>query len=92
MAPSVTFVAVVAVRRITPRTARIALEGEALADTAGTAPDRQPGLRFPRPGQREPLLPARQGDPTGRCQAYLAIPEAERRSGRGVPGCRAADE
>ncbi|MFE7526225.1 siderophore-interacting protein [Kitasatospora sp. NPDC057542] len=74
----VTFVEVVEVRRITPRTARIAFAAEELPDTVGTAPDQQLKLCFPRPGQREPVLPARQDDPMGWYQAYLAIPEAER--------------
>ncbi|MBD0691121.1 siderophore-interacting protein [Streptomyces sp. CBMA123] len=74
----VSFVEVVAVERITPRTARIVFEAEALADTVGTAPDQQLKLCFPRPGQREPVLPAQQDDPMGWYQAYLAIPEAER--------------
>ncbi|RGD57946.1 siderophore-interacting protein [Kitasatospora xanthocidica] len=74
----VTFVEVVEVRRITPRTARITFAAEELPDTVGTAPDQQLKLCFPRPGQREPVLPARQDDPMGWYQAYLAIPEAER--------------
>ncbi|MFJ9442055.1 siderophore-interacting protein [Kitasatospora sp. NPDC101235] len=74
----VTFVEVVEVRRITPRTARITFAAEELPDTVGTAPDQQLKLCFPRPGQREPVLPARQGDPMGWYQAYQAIPEAER--------------
>ncbi|MBO1418178.1 siderophore-interacting protein, partial [Streptomyces sp. FH025] len=74
----VTFVEVVAVRRITPRTARVTFEAESLADTVGTAPDQQLKLCFPRPGQSEPVLPAQQDDPMGWYQAYLAIPEAER--------------
>ncbi|MFE4356535.1 siderophore-interacting protein [Kitasatospora sp. NPDC056800] len=74
----VTFVEVVEVRRITPRTARITFAAEELPDAVGTAPDQQLKLCFPRPGQREPVLPARQDDPMGWYQAYLAIPEAER--------------
>ncbi|MFJ4186681.1 siderophore-interacting protein [Kitasatospora sp. NPDC089509] len=74
----VTRLQVVAVDRITPRTARVAFEAEELADTVGTAPDQQLKLCFPRPGQREPLLPAGQDDPMGWYQVYLAIPEAER--------------
>ncbi|MFE5583817.1 siderophore-interacting protein [Kitasatospora sp. NPDC056531] len=74
----VTFVEVVAVRRITPRTTRVTFEAETLADTVGTAPDQQLKLCFPRPGQREPVLPAPQDDPMGWYQAYVAIPEAER--------------
>ncbi|MFD4656392.1 siderophore-interacting protein [Kitasatospora sp. NPDC058444] len=74
----VTFVEVVEVRRITPRTARITFAAEELPDTVGTTPDQQLKLCFPRPGRREPVLPARQDDPTGWYRAYLAIPEAER--------------
>ncbi|MFJ9454401.1 siderophore-interacting protein [Kitasatospora sp. NPDC101447] len=74
----VTFVEVVEVRRATPRTARITFAAEELADTVGTAPDQQLKLCFPRPGQTEPVLPARQDDPMGWYRAYLAIPEAER--------------
>ncbi|WP_030257133.1 MULTISPECIES: siderophore-interacting protein [Streptomyces] len=74
----VTFVEVVEVRRITPRTARITFAAEELADTVGTAPDQQLKLCFPRAGQAEPVLPAHQDDPMGWYRAYLAIPEAER--------------
>ncbi|MFF4378414.1 siderophore-interacting protein [Kitasatospora sp. NPDC001547] len=74
----VTFVEVVEVRRITPRTARITFAADDLPDTVGTAPDQQLKLCFPRPGQREPVLPARQDDPMGWYQAYLAIPEERR--------------
>ncbi|GAB7185082.1 siderophore-interacting protein [Kitasatospora sp. Ki12] len=74
----VTFVDVVEVRRITPRTARITFAAEELADTVGTTPDQQLKLCFPRPGQAEPVLPAPQDDPMGWYRAYLAIPEAER--------------
>lgn len=74
----VTLLEVVAVERITPRTARVAFEAQALDDTVGTTPDQQLKLCFPRPGQREPVLPAQQDDPMGWYQAYLAVPEAER--------------
>ncbi|MGW3232163.1 siderophore-interacting protein [Kitasatospora sp. NPDC001095] len=74
----VTFVEVVEVRRITPRTARITFAAEELPDAVGTAPDQQLKLCFPRPGQREPLLPVRQDDPTDWYRAYLAIPEEQR--------------
>ncbi|MFD9690955.1 siderophore-interacting protein [Kitasatospora sp. NPDC059088] len=74
----VTFIEVVAVDRITPRTARVVFEAEALDDTVGGTPDQQLKLCFPRPGQREPELPAGQDDPMGWYQAYLAIPEADR--------------
>ncbi|WBP90511.1 siderophore-interacting protein [Kitasatospora cathayae] len=74
----VTFVEVMAVDRITPRTARVTFEAEDLADTVGTTPDQQLKLCFPRPGQRGPALPAQQDDPMGWYQAYLAVPEAER--------------
>ncbi|MFG3228479.1 siderophore-interacting protein [Kitasatospora sp. NPDC048194] len=74
----VTVLDVVAVRRITPRTARITFEAQALADDVGGTPDQQLKLCFPRPGQREPVLPAQQDDPMGWYRAYLAIPEAER--------------
>ncbi|WP_188298453.1 siderophore-interacting protein, partial [Streptomyces sp. CBMA156] len=74
----VTFAEVVEVRRITPRTTRITFAADELPDTVGTAPDQQLKLCFPRPGQREPVLPARQDDPMGWYRAYLAVPEAER--------------
>ncbi|MEV7360235.1 siderophore-interacting protein [Kitasatospora sp. NPDC091276] len=74
----VTFVEVVEVRRITPRTARVTFEAEALADSVGTAPDQQVKLCFPRPGQAVPELPAQSEDPMSWYQAYLAIPEAGR--------------
>ncbi|MFF2745631.1 siderophore-interacting protein [Kitasatospora sp. NPDC058048] len=74
----VTFVEVVEVRRITPRTARITFAAEELPDAVGTTPDQQLKLCFPRPGQREPVLPARQDDPMGWYRAYLAIPEERR--------------
>ncbi|MER8101921.1 siderophore-interacting protein [Kitasatospora sp. NPDC094016] len=74
----VAFVEVVEVRRITPRTARVTFEAEALADSVGTAPDQQVKLCFPRPGQAVPELPARSDDPMSWYQAYLAIPEARR--------------
>ncbi|MFI6154360.1 siderophore-interacting protein [Kitasatospora sp. NPDC051170] len=74
----VTFVEVVEIRRITPRTARITFEAEALADSVGTRPDQQLKLCFPRPGQSVPELPAPTGDPMGWYQAYLAIPEPRR--------------
>ncbi|MEU3568065.1 siderophore-interacting protein [Kitasatospora sp. NPDC036755] len=78
MTMPVTFVEVVEVHRITPRTARITFAAEELPDTVGTTPDQQLKLCFPRPGQREPRLPARQDDPMGWYRAYLALPEAER--------------
>ncbi|MEV7599809.1 siderophore-interacting protein [Kitasatospora sp. NPDC089797] len=74
----VSYVEVVAVDRITPRTARITFEADELADTVGGTPDQQLKLCFPRPGQREPLLAAPQDDPMGWYHAHLAIPEAER--------------
>ncbi|MEU4114802.1 siderophore-interacting protein [Kitasatospora sp. NPDC028055] len=74
----VTFIEVVAVDRITPRTARVVFEAQALDDTVGGTPDQQLKLCFPRPGRREPALPAQQDDPMGWYQAYLAIPEADR--------------
>ncbi|MDH6708830.1 NADPH-dependent ferric siderophore reductase [Kitasatospora sp. MAA19] len=74
----VTFVEVVEVRRITPRTARVTFEAGALADSVGVAPDQQVKLCFPRPGQAEPELPAQSDDPMSWYQAYLAIPEAAR--------------
>ncbi|MEU9079809.1 siderophore-interacting protein [Kitasatospora sp. NPDC048538] len=74
----VTFLEVVEVRRITPRTARVVFEAEALDDSVGAAPDQQVKLCFPRPGQRVPELPPQSADPMGWYQAYLAIPEAAR--------------
>ncbi|MEU8511695.1 siderophore-interacting protein [Kitasatospora sp. NPDC048722] len=90
----VTSVEVAAVRRITPRTARVTFEAAALEDTVGGSPDQQVKLCFPRPGQAEPVLPAQSDDPVGWYQAYLAVPEAERPSMRSftvrrrVPGTR----
>ncbi|MFJ9695625.1 siderophore-interacting protein [Kitasatospora sp. NPDC101183] len=74
----VTCVEVVEARRITPRTARITFEAEALADSVGTAPDQQLKLCFPRPGQAVPELPAPAEDPMSWYRAYLAIPEPRR--------------
>lgn len=55
----VTFAEVVEVRRITPRTARVTFEAEALADSVGTAPDQQVKLCFPVPARRCPSCPRR---------------------------------
>ncbi|MGW1427231.1 siderophore-interacting protein [Streptomyces sp. NPDC002431] len=78
---AVSYVRVVGVERTTPRTARIAFTGEALAELLEDRPDQQMKLCFPRPGQDLPRLPEPAADDTYGMrwyEAYLAIPEAER--------------
>ncbi|MGV9264176.1 siderophore-interacting protein [Kitasatospora sp. NPDC003701] len=78
MALPVTYIQVIAVERVTPRTARITFEAERLDESVGRTPDQQVKLCFPRPGQAEPVLPGGGDDPMGWYQAYLAVPEDER--------------
>ncbi|MEV8453900.1 siderophore-interacting protein [Streptomyces sp. NPDC052095] len=80
-APAVSYVRVVDVERITPRTARITFTGDALAGLLEGRPDQQMKLCFPRPGQDLPRLPEPAADDTYGMrwyEAYLAIPEAGR--------------
>ncbi|WP_370971016.1 siderophore-interacting protein [Amycolatopsis sp. cg9] len=67
---------VTAVRRVTPRTARVTFTGEGL-DALAAWPDQQLKLLFPPPG-RPVRLPEADGDVMRWYQAYLAIPEDER--------------
>ncbi|NBH05706.1 siderophore-interacting protein [Amycolatopsis sp. SID8362] len=67
---------VTAVRRVTPRTARVTFTGDGL-DELEPWPDQQLKLLFPPPG-RPVRLPAADGDLMRWYQAYLAIPENER--------------
>ncbi|MCS7481174.1 siderophore-interacting protein [Umezawaea endophytica] len=69
---------VVAVRRITPRMARVTFGGADLADYASVELDQQVKLYFPRPGQSRPVLPSPDTDFMSWYQAYSAIPEPER--------------
>ncbi|MER6398607.1 siderophore-interacting protein [Kitasatospora sp. NPDC001603] len=78
MALPVTYIQVVAVERVTPRTARITFEADALDGSVGRSPDQQVRLCFPKPGRTEPVLPGGGDDPMGWYQAYLAVPEDER--------------
>ncbi|MFB7469650.1 siderophore-interacting protein [Kitasatospora sp. NPDC056184] len=78
MSLPVTYVQVIEVARITPRTARITFRADELDTSVGTSPDQQVKLCFPRPGQAAPVLPAPSEDAMGWYQAYLAIPEPER--------------
>ncbi|MFI1222580.1 MULTISPECIES: siderophore-interacting protein [unclassified Streptomyces] len=77
----VTYVRVVDVERVTPRTARIAFTADELPDLLEDRPDQQMKLCLPRPGQTVPRLPERDADdPYGMrwYEACLAMPEAER--------------
>ncbi|MFI6727569.1 siderophore-interacting protein [Streptomyces atratus] len=77
----VSYVRVVGVERITPRTARITFAGDALAELMEDRPDQQMKLCFPREGQEVPRLPEPDADDTYGMrwyEAYLAIPEPER--------------
>ncbi|MGW1841223.1 siderophore-interacting protein [Streptomyces sp. NPDC001966] len=78
---TVSYVRVVGVERITPRTARVTFTGEALAGLMEDRPDQQMKLCFPREGQGVPRLPEPEADDTYGMrwyEAYLAIPEPER--------------
>ncbi|MEE1807088.1 siderophore-interacting protein [Streptomyces sp. BE133] len=77
----VSYVRVVGVERITPRTARITFAGDAPAELMEDRPDQQMKLCFPREGQEVPRLPEPDADDTYGMrwyEAYLAIPESER--------------
>ncbi len=77
----VTYVRVVDVERVTPRTARIGFTADELPGLLEDRPDQQLKLCLPRAGQAAPRLPERDADdPYGMrwYEAYLAIPEAER--------------
>ncbi|MEE1741808.1 siderophore-interacting protein [Streptomyces sp. BE147] len=77
----VTYVTVMDVRRITPRTARVTFTGDGLPDIMAERPDQQMKLCLPRAGQRVPVLPRQDADDTYGMrwyEAYLAIPEDER--------------
>ncbi|MFE7326322.1 siderophore-interacting protein [Streptomyces sp. NPDC057565] len=76
----VSYVQVVGVERITPRTARVTFTGDALADLIEDRPDQQMKLCFPK-GKGAPVLPEQDADDTYGMrwyEAYLAIPEADR--------------
>ncbi|MFF3781879.1 siderophore-interacting protein [Streptomyces sp. NPDC001933] len=78
---TVSYVRVVGVERITPRTARVTFTGDALAGLMEDRPDQQMKLCFPREGQGAPRLPEPEADDTYGMrwyEAYLAIPEPER--------------
>lgn len=78
---TVSYVRVVGVERITPRTARVTFTGDALAELMEDRPDQQMKLCFPRAGQGVPRLPEPEADDTYGMrwyEAYLAIPEPER--------------
>ncbi|MFJ4823574.1 siderophore-interacting protein [Streptomyces bacillaris] len=78
---SVTYVRVVDVERVTPRTARVGFTADELPGLLEDRPDQQLKLCLPRAGQTVPRLPERAADdPYGMrwYEAYLAIPEAER--------------
>ncbi|AUS77543.1 siderophore-interacting protein [Actinoalloteichus sp. AHMU CJ021] len=70
---------VTAVRRITPRLARISFGGD-LDGFRDVAPDQQVKLFFAKPGQAVPAPPPmpEDGDALRWYQAYLAMPDAER--------------
>ncbi|WP_430478378.1 siderophore-interacting protein [Streptomyces sp. P11-1] len=78
---SVTYVRVVDVERVTPRTARVGFTADELPGLLEDRPDQQLKLCLPRAGQAVPRLPERAADdPYGMrwYEAYLAIPEPER--------------
>ncbi|MEU0631576.1 siderophore-interacting protein [Streptomyces sp. NPDC005989] len=78
---TVSYVRVVGVERITPRTARVTFTGDALAGLMEDHPDQQMKLCFPREGQGVPRLPEPEADDTYGMrwyEAYLAIPGPER--------------
>ncbi|RST24576.1 siderophore-interacting protein [Streptomyces sp. WAC04770] len=78
---SVTYVRVVDVERVTPRTARVGFTADELPGLLEDRPDQQMKLCLPRAGQAVPRMPERAADdPYGMrwYEAYLAIPEAER--------------
>ncbi|MFF2008003.1 siderophore-interacting protein [Streptomyces sp. NPDC058195] len=78
---AVSYVRVVGVERVTPRTARVTFTGDALAELLEDRPDQQMKLCFPRPGQALPRLPEPDADDTYGMRwyaAYLAIPGPER--------------
>ncbi|MDK0521800.1 siderophore-interacting protein [Streptomyces sp. ML-6] len=78
---AVSYVRVVGVERITPRTARVGFAGDALAGLMEDRPDQQMKLCFPREGQDVPRLPEPDADDAYGMrwyEAYLAIPEPER--------------
>ncbi|MFJ2245583.1 siderophore-interacting protein [Streptomyces sp. NPDC087862] len=79
---AVSYVRVVGVERITPRTARVTFTGDALAELMEDRPDQQMKLCFPREGREGvPRLPEPDADDTYGMrwyEAYLAIPEPER--------------
>jgi NADPH-dependent ferric siderophore reductase len=78
---AVSYVRVVGVERITPRTARVTFAGDALAELMEDRPDQQMKLCFPREGQGVPRLPEPDADDAYGMrwyEAYLAIPEPER--------------
>ncbi|MDH2425959.1 siderophore-interacting protein [Sphaerisporangium sp. TRM90804] len=76
----VSLITVTAVRRLTPRMARVTFGGDAFAATIGGEPDQQVKLYFPRPGQTVPVLPepGPDGDLMRWYAAYNAIPADER--------------
>ncbi|MFB6878723.1 siderophore-interacting protein [Streptomyces sp. NPDC056323] len=78
---TVSYVRVVGVERITPRTARVTFTGDALAGLMEDRPDQQMKLCFPREGQGAPRLPEPEADDTYGMrwyESYLAIPGPER--------------
>lgn len=78
---TVSYVRVVGVERITPRTARVTFTGDALAGLMEDRPDQQMKLCFPREGQGVPRLPEPEADDTYGMrwyESYLAIPGPER--------------
>ncbi|MFB7950652.1 MULTISPECIES: siderophore-interacting protein [unclassified Streptomyces] len=78
---AVSYVRVVGVERVTPRTARVTFTGDALAGLMEDRPDQQMKLCFPREGQDVPRLPEPDADDAYGMrwyEAYLAIPEPGR--------------